>query len=193
MYTNSRNAANAYAKVGRDTGTMPADPAAGRVAEPQQQQQQQQVKPETGAYANSRSVAHSYANVGLETGVVAASPHKLIIMLYEGAELALRMAIKHMNEGNIAQKSASITKASVIIIQDGLRTALDLQQGGDIAQKLDALYDYMNQRLMLAHVQNQVAPLEEVLGLLRELHGAWEQIGPTNPDAPQSSPHPLAA
>ena len=143
-------------------------------------------------YTHSRSSAHAYANVGLETGVIAASPHKLIIMLYEGAELAVRMAIKHMNDGDIAKKSTAISKASTIVVE-GLRSALDLKQGGDIAQQLDALYEYMNQRLMLAHIKNQVAPLEEVLGLLRELHGAWEQIGPTNPDAPQSSPHPLAA
>ena len=123
-------------------------------------------------YTNSRNAAHAYANVGLETGVVAASPHQLIIMLYEGAELAVRIAIKHMNEGDIAKKSAAISKASSIIL-DGLKAALDPQQGGEIAQRLDALYDYMNNRLMLAHVKNQIAPLEEVQGLLRELHGAW--------------------
>lgn len=126
-------------------------------------------------YSNSRNAAHAYANVGLETGVAAASPHQLIVMLYEGAELAVRMAIKHMNEGDVAKKSAAVSKASTIIAE-GLRAALDLKQGGDIAIQLDALYDYMNKRLMLAHLNNQIAPLEEVLGLLRELHGAWEQI-----------------
>lgn len=142
-------------------------------------------------YTNSRNAAHAYANVGLETGVVAASPHQLILMLFEGAELTVRMAIKHMNEGDLAKKSAAITKASSIIL-DGLRAALDLQQGGDIALQLDALYDYMNKRLMLAHINNQVAPLEEVLGLLRELHGAWQQIGTTGHPAPQLS-HSIAA
>ena len=144
-------------------------------------------------YTNSRSAAHAYANVGLETGVVAASPHQLIIMLYEGAELAVRMAIKHLNEGDLTRKSASITKASTIVL-DGLRAALDPQQGGDIALQLDALYDYMNKRLMLAHVNNQTAPLEEVLGLLRDLHEAWQQIGtPGHTTAPQPSHHSIAA
>jgi len=143
-------------------------------------------------YTNSRSAANAYANVGLETGVVAASPHQLIIMLYEGAELAVRMAIKHMNEGDLAKKSVAITKASSIIL-DGLRAALDPQQGGDIALQLDALYDYMNKRLMLAHLNNQTAPLEEVLGLLQELHGAWQQIGATGQVTHPSSPHPIAA
>lgn len=127
-------------------------------------------------YTNSRNAAHTYANVGLETGVVAANPHQLIVMLYEGAELAVRMAIKHLNDGDIARKSAAITKANSIILE-GLAAALDPHQGGEIASQLGALYDYMIKRLMLAHMNNQIAPLEEVLGLLRELRGAWQQIG----------------
>jgi flagellar protein FliS len=143
-------------------------------------------------YSNSKNVAHSYANVGLETGVIAASPHQLIVLLYEGAELAVRMAIRHIQAGNLTEKSAAITKASAIILE-GLRAALDLKQGGEIARQLDALYDYMNKRLMLAHLNNQTAPLEEVLGLLRELHGAWLQIAPAGRAAPQSSYQPVAA
>lgn len=143
-------------------------------------------------YTQSRIAANAYANVGLETGVVAASPHQLIIMLYEGAELAVRMAIRHMNEHNIAKKSAAISKASTIILE-GLQAALDTKNGGGLAQQLNALYDYMNKRLMLAHIKNETAPLEEVLGLLRELHGAWQQIGTAVQAAPQSSRHSIAA
>lgn len=142
-------------------------------------------------YTNPRNAAHAYANVGLETGVVAANPHQLIVMLYEGAELAVRMAIKHMNEGDVTKKCGAISKASHIIL-DGLKAALNPHQGGEIAHRLETLYDYMNQRLMLAHVNNQAAPLEEVLGLLRELRGAWQQIGTAGQTAQQSS-HSYAA
>jgi flagellar protein FliS len=142
-------------------------------------------------YTNSRNAAHAYANVGLETGVVAASPQRLIIMLYEGAELAVRVAIRHMKEGDIAKKSAAITKATTIILE-GLRAALD-PQGGEIAQQLDALYDYMIKRLMLAHVRNEIAPLEEVLGLLQELRGAWQAIDAVRAAPANASLHPLAA
>ena len=143
-------------------------------------------------YTQSSVAANAYAKVGLETGVVAASPHQLIIMLYEGAELSVRMAIKHMNDGDLAKKSASISKASSIILE-GLRSALDTRKGGGIALQLDALYDYMNKRLMLAHIRNETAPLEEVLGLLRELHAAWLQIGTSNRPSTQSSHHSIAA
>ncbi len=143
-------------------------------------------------YTNTRNAASAYANVGLETGVVAASPHKLIIMLYEGAELAVRMAIKHMNEGDLTKKSAAISKANTIIME-GLQAALDPHQGGEIARQLDALYVYMVQRLMLGHAMNQTEPLEEVLGLLRELRGAWEQIGSNISPTPHSYQHSIAA
>ena len=69
----------------------------------------ERINQEKDVYTNSQKCRHAYANVGLETGVVAANPHQLIVMLYEGAELAVRMAIKHMNEGDIAKKSAAIS------------------------------------------------------------------------------------
>lgn len=140
-------------------------------------------------YTNLKNAANTYANVGLESGVLSANPHQLIIMLYEGAELSVRMAIKHMNDGDITKKSAAISKASNIIVE-GLQAALDPHQGGEIAQQLEALYVYMSQRLMLAHINNQTAPLEEVLALLRDLHGAWQQISSA---ASGASPHSMAA
>jgi flagellar protein FliS len=142
-------------------------------------------------YSNARNAANAYANVGLETGVVAASPHQLILMLFDGAELAVRMAIRYIQDGDLQKKSDAITKASCIIAS-GLRASLDARQGGDIAGQLDALYDYMIKRLMLAHINNQIEPLEEVLGLLRELHGAWKQIG-TQGHVQSTALHPLAA
>lgn len=143
-------------------------------------------------HTQSRAAANAYASVGLETGVIAANPHQLIVMLYEGAELAVRMAIRHMNEGDLIKKSAAITKASTIILE-GLRAALDIRQGGKLAMQLDALYDYMAKRLMLAHLKNQTEPLEEVLGLLRELHASWKQIGVTDQTTPVPLRHTMAA
>jgi len=134
----------------------------------------------------SNSAASAYAKVGLETGVIAASPHKLILMLFEGAQLAIRTAGMHMRAGNIAAKSEAIAKA-ITIISGGLKSALDLKQGGEIAMRLDALYDYMCQRLFTANVKNQPELLDEVSALLSELYSAWKQIG-----APSSGFNPAA-
>lgn len=124
----------------------------------------------------AHSAARTYAQVGLESNVFAASPHKLIVLLYEGAEHAVRMAIRHIADQEYMLKSAAVSKA-LNIVQDGLRAALDPAHGGELAGQLDALYGYMGQRIMLANLRNDPAPLHEVLGLLRELREAWQQIG----------------
>lgn len=128
------------------------------------------------------SAASAYASVGLETGVIAANPHKLILMLFEGAQLAIRAAGLHMREGNVQAKGTAITKA-ITIIGSGLKAALDAERGGEIAMQLDALYDYMCQRLFVANLKNRPEILEEVSALLAELHSAWKQIGAQDPGA----------
>ncbi|MEW5968219.1 MAG: flagellar export chaperone FliS [Pseudomonadota bacterium] len=143
-------------------------------------------------YTHSSAAARTYANVSLESGVMGASPHHLISLLFEGAELAVRMAIRHTRERDLEKKSAAVNKANVIIL-DGLRAALDPAQGGELALQLDALYGYMVKRIMQAHLKNEPEPLEEVLGLLRELHEAWLGIGTAARPPASSLSHPIAA
>jgi len=119
---------------------------------------------------------NAYAKVGLETGVAAASPHKLIVMLYDGAIVAILNAMTHMKAGNIEEKGKAISKA-IQIVDNGLRASLDREVGGDIARNLDALYEYMSSRLLTANLQNSPDILEEVRGLLADLRDTWKQIG----------------
>lgn len=122
----------------------------------------------------------AYAKAGIETGVETADPHKLILMLFEGALLAVASASLHMqrNAGaeDLARKGEAISKA-INIITNGLKASLDLTAGGDLAGRLAALYDYMSARLLYANLHDQPAVLDEVSHLLAELKGAWEQIG----------------
>ncbi len=127
-------------------------------------------------FGSNKSGANAYAHVGVETGVLAANPHKLIVMLFEGAMLAVNTAVRHMETGDIAAKGKSISKA-IAIIENGLRASLDRKAGGEIAANLDALYEYMGNRLVRANLDNQVEMLHEVNRLLGELKGAWEAIG----------------
>ncbi|MBK7355561.1 flagellar export chaperone FliS [Propionivibrio sp.] len=128
-------------------------------------------------FGSPRSPAAAYASVGIETAVPTADPHKLILLLFEGAELAISVGKMHMTQGNIAEKGSSISKA-IDIITNGLNASLDHEAGGDLTIKLGALYDYMARRLLWANMKNNAAALDEVTQLLRELHGAWAQIAP---------------
>jgi flagellar secretion chaperone FliS len=128
-------------------------------------------------FGSTHSGANAYAKVGLETGVVAASPHKLVIMLYEGAMAAIASAIPQMQARNIAAKGNSISKA-ITIIDSGLRASLNKEVGGQIALNLDALYEYMSSQLVVANVNNDPKILEEVYELLKGLKDAWEKVSP---------------
>jgi flagellar protein FliS len=130
---------------------------------------------------------NAYAKVGLETSVISASPHKLIVLLYDGALAAIKSAASHMAAGNIAEKGAAISKA-LDIINNGLRASLDKKAGGEIASNLDSLYVYMTERLLTANLQNKLPLLDEVQTLLADLRDAWTQIG-EKPAAPSAMSH----
>jgi flagellar protein FliS len=140
-------------------------------------------------FGSSQRGAVAYANVGVETGVMSASPHKLVVMLFEGAMLHVTLAHQNMKAGNVAQKGKAISRA-IAFIETGLRASLDKKVGGEIALNLDALYAYMSKQLLAANVKNQPEILEEVHRLLSELKGAWESIGTDGGKTPQVTPPP---
>jgi flagellar protein FliS len=121
----------------------------------------------------------AYANVGLESSITTADPHQLILMLYQGAILSIATAKHHMLRKEIAPKGAAISKA-ISIIDEGLKSSLNMDVGGELAKNLSGLYDYMTQRLLLANLKNDPAMLDEVSRLLTDLKSAWEAIRPAN-------------
>jgi flagellar protein FliS len=129
-------------------------------------------------FSRSLSMAQAYSSVGVASGAMSASPHGLVLMLYDGAMVAIAAARMHLQLNQHVEKSKAVSKA-VTIISDGLMASLDMDAGGALAERLFALYEYMVSRLIDANVQNNGAALDEVARLLGELSGAWKQIGST--------------
>ncbi|TRX74452.1 flagellar export chaperone FliS [Pseudomonas mangiferae] len=115
-----------------------------------------------------------YQQVGVQAQVAEATPHRLIQMLMQGGLERLAQAQGALQRGQGALKGELIGKSISII--GGLREALDLGKGGELAANLDALYDYMIARLLEANRVNDPALLEEVSGLLREVKTGWDGI-----------------
>ena len=116
-----------------------------------------------------------YRTMGLQGVVEQASRHELVRMLMDGGLDRIAAARGQMQRGDYAAKATSISRAIGII--DGLRASLDADAGGDIAQNLDKLYDYMVRRLALANLNNDVEPLDEVRELLAQIRDAWLEVG----------------
>lgn len=126
------------------------------------------------SYGNVQGALNQYRKVGVHAGIADASPHRLIQMLMEGALDKIHAAKGHMARGEVAAKGKHISWA--ISIVDGLRSSLDLKAGGELAENLDALYDYMNRRLLDANLHNDQSALDEVSKLLLEIKQGWDAI-----------------
>ena len=123
------------------------------------------------------SMASAYAQVGLETATSSASPHKLIEMLFDGFNDAVARARGALQSKQIEAKGRAIGHAARIV-EEGLKSALNLADGGEVAAELNALYAYITMRLIHANLHNDEQALEECVRLMEPVRAAWAEIGP---------------
>lgn len=121
--------------------------------------------------------AAAYVRVGVESDVMSASPHRLITLLFDGADTGIRTAAIHLRDGNAAEKGRAISRV-LDIVNNGLLAALDHERGGELAGRMASLYDYIARLLLEANLHNDLAALEEAGRLLGDLGSAWREIDP---------------
>ena len=124
--------------------------------------------------AKLQNAVQHYNRVGVASGVEDANPHRLVQMLMDGALEKMATAKGYMERGDVSKKGAHISWAISII--EGLRSSLDLSSGGELAQNLDDLYEYMTRRLTHANIDNNMDMIDEVISLMRSVKSAWDQI-----------------
>jgi len=119
--------------------------------------------------------SQAYKEVDLETSVSQSSPHQLIVLLFDAALNAIQLAGLYIEKGDIAGKGEAISKA-INIIDNGLKSCLDLEKGGEIAENLDQLYHYIIQQLVLANLHSDKQKLQLCFDLLDNIAQAWRKI-----------------
>ncbi len=110
----------------------------------------------------------------LEAEVLNADPVKLVAILFRAAGDSVAAARRHLQNGEIRERSRRITKASEILNQ--LMFSLDHSNGGDLSRSLVELYAYMQTRLIEANARQTDAPLAEVEDLLKVLAEGWREV-----------------
>ena len=118
----------------------------------------------------------AYRQVDTLRALESATPHRLVLMLMEGAERSIACARGHLLRSEPGPKGAQIGRAITLI--EGLRSGLNREQGGAIADNLEALYLYLQERLLVANLESRAEVLDEVADLLRPIRSAWEAIAP---------------
>ncbi len=108
------------------------------------------------------------------SAIAYADPHELILRLMNGAIERIAQARGAISRGEIAIKAESISKA--VLIVGGLEGCVNHQAGGELADNLSSLYQYMGIRLAEANIHDDIAKLNEVSDLLLQIRSAWVQI-----------------
>lgn len=124
---------------------------------------------------NPQEALKQYRQLGIESEVSNASPHRLIQLLFEGALGRLAAAQGAIERGDYAAKGELLGKA--ISIVGGLRSSLDME-AGEISERLDQLYEYINLRLLEASAQSDAEKVNEAIQLLKTIKSGWDEIGP---------------
>ena len=105
------------------------------------------------------TAAYQQAQIG------SADPVRIVVMLYEGAIRFVHMA-EHSFEVP-ASRGHALGRAHRIVSE--LLAALDYERGGEIAQNLSMLYDYVLDLLIEANVHGKREGLRSARMVLQEL------------------------
>ena len=116
-----------------------------------------------------------------QTQVQSRTPLELVVMLYDGALTFLHQAREAIERGDIAARRDASSRAIAIISE--LQSTLNMEQGGEIAQRLDDLYVYVNGRIIAAAAENGVGPIDDATRVLTVLRESWVAIATPAADA----------
>lgn len=123
---------------------------------------------------NVRLALAQYGQVNTDARAEFASPHQLTLMLFDGAIKSLTLVPLMIEKKDFAGKSRELSRA--VNILSGLHESLDAQQGGELAEELGDLYEYMMRCLMQAGRDNNRNQITHVVQLLNEIRDGWRQI-----------------
>lgn len=122
----------------------------------------------------------SYKKVATQT----ASPGQLVLMLFDGAIRFLEQALGGFDYDDPGEFNLTINnniqRAQAIV--DELNNSLDMARGGEFAQRLRGLYNYLDRRLDESNRSKTPDGIRECVERLGVIRGAWAEMLSGNTD-----------
>jgi len=109
-----------------------------------------------------------------ETAVTTQTRGGLIVLLYDGAINFLKTAKQCIDQEDITGRNRNIRRARDIIFE--LNNTLNLDKGGQVAQNLRSLYNFIWRYLGDANVKSDAGMLQKMIIMLDDLRQTWQKI-----------------
>ncbi|HEV2644088.1 MAG TPA: flagellar export chaperone FliS [Candidatus Elarobacter sp.] len=113
----------------------------------------------------------AYTSKYLENDVISRPKEWLVPLLYEHLLAHLRRAHLQIEQRDFEGKAASLEKASAIVIE--LIQSLDREKGGELAQRLAALYAYFGSEILAVGRSLELGRLTQMMDMVSSLHESW--------------------
>jgi flagellar protein FliS len=101
-----------------------------------------------------------------------------VVMLYDGAIRYMQQAKQAIEAGQIEERYKLLLRVSEILM--GLQSALDFENGGNVARVLYDFYSNLDARLTKIQRNNSLALCDEVVDELKQMRGVWNEIDEKN-------------
>lgn len=136
----------------------------------------------SGGRSGGSSAASSYR----QTRVMSSTPVELIVMLHERLLADLKGAAIAIRTEHFEAKAARVQSATDVLFE--LMASLDRQRGGEVSDRLAALYSYMIARIADASRALDPTPLDEVANHVESLLSAWAEVATDGVEAASTPP-----
>jgi flagellar protein FliS len=123
---------------------------------------------------NAIAALAQYGQIKNDTQTTYASPHQLMLMLFDGAIESMSFTIGAIQNNNFELRSKQNSRSITII--NGMRECLDMETGGELADNLYSLYQYMTKELFKASFKNDADTIKNIQTMLKDIRGSWEKI-----------------
>ena len=121
----------------------------------------------------SQNAQYSYQ----ATQITTATKEQLLLITYDIGIRSCRMAETAL-DANSKTQDYDLANREILRAQEVIRelmVTLNTEKGGEMAQNLMRLYDYMYQQLVEANIKKEVKNIRAVLTMLEELKTTWEE------------------
>lgn len=122
----------------------------------------------------------AYKETGTSTAIIDATPYQLTALLFKALLDKLAIAEGAISRGDVLARCDAISKATNIVME--LKSTLDLENGGDVANELDRLYEFSISELLDANSQKSIEKIRSVRAVISQINEAWIQISPARGD-----------